>query len=209
MYRKTDDIIKNLDWYKEKHSYKANVVAYSLSVLLEHVKNVKGYSFDFIRIWNAQDIYPELAQELQVLCTEVYAFITREDRLTENVTEWCKREECWKRAKQETWTFQLDFMKTLIGDVQLKDDAHEARQTRKRDNEINDLKFIMSEGVDYWKKVYDWGKSRYLLSDMELSILRIVLSMETTGKIPTEKQADVIIRTRERLIKEGMPMKFV
>ena len=55
-----------------------------------------------------QDIYEELEDQLKVLTKEVYDFITG-PRETENVTEWCKKEICWIRAKSKVWTFNDPF----------------------------------------------------------------------------------------------------
>ena len=70
------------------------------------------------------------------------------------------------------------------------------------------MKFIFAAGTEYWQKVLDWGVSRGLLSDMERSILRMVINIQTTGRIPTDKQAQVVMRARDRMITEGMPMQF-
>lgn len=185
-----DEIIKQTDWYKEKHSYKANVIAYTMSVLFEYIRNnVKGFEVDFIRIWNLQKIYPELEQQLVILCTQVYEFITRSDRLTENVTQWCKQVKCWDRAKQYDWDIQPVFLSTLIEKEKIQSEEKTAKEERKVDNEVDILKCIMSAGKDYWSSVLEWGKTRNLLSDMELSILKLVVNMETTGRIPSIKQA--------------------
>ncbi len=209
MFKATDEIIKQTDWYKEKHSYKANVVAYTMSVLFEYIRNnVKGFEVDFVRIWNLQKVYPELEQQIRVLCTQVYEFITRSDRLTENVTQWCKQTRCWERAKEYEWNIQPTFINTLIEKEKIKSEEKSAREERKVDNEVDVLKYIMGAGKEYWNSVLDWGKTRGLLSDMELSILKLVINMEVTGRIPSVKQANVIVKTRERLISEGMPMQF-
>ena len=51
MYKCTDEIIKQSEWYKEKRSYKANVIAYTLSLLFYYIRhNKKGYEMDFNRI---------------------------------------------------------------------------------------------------------------------------------------------------------------
>ena len=54
----------------------------------------------------------------------------------------------------------------------------------------------------------DWGNARGLLNDMEQSILRLVINMPKTGRTPSEKQAKVVIRARERMLSEGMPLQF-
>jgi hypothetical protein len=209
MFRETDDIIKQTMWYKEKHSYKANVIAYTMSLIFEHINSKHhGYTIDFMRIWNDQGLYDELIDEITVLCEEVYRFITSDDRLTENVTEWCKKEECWKRAKKEAWTFNEDFIDSLILEADVKQDVEEAKKTRKVANDVDEMKFIFASGTDYWRQVYEWGKSRSLLSPMESDIITLIINKDITGRIPTEKQAKVAMKTRKRLIDNGMPLQF-
>ena len=152
IFKATDDIIRQTEWYKAKRSYKANIIAYTMSIIFYEIRNsYKGYELDFIRIWNKQEIYPELAEQISILCTEVYEFIIRDDRLRENVTEWCKKEECWKRAKTEKWTILSPFVKTLISSTQAASENKEAKETRKVNNEVDSLKYIMGMGSAYWK----------------------------------------------------------
>ena len=209
MFKATDEIIKQTDWYKEKHSYKANVVAYTMSVIFNYIReNARGFEVDFMRIWNAQKLYPELDKQIKILCTQVYEFITRDDRLTENVTQWCKQSRCWERAKEYDWNIQPDFLKSLIEIEQIKSEEKTAKEERKVENEVDVLKYIMGAGKDYWDKVLSWGIQRKLLSEMEISILKMIVNMDVTGRIPSLKQAKVVMKARERLISEGMPLQF-
>lgn len=209
LFKSTDDIIKQSDWYKAKHSYKANVIAYSMSILFHHIRtSAKGYELDFMQIWNQQRISPELAGQMRILCNEVYEFITRSDRLTENVTQWCKQSKCWERAQKNNWTFKETLRKTLVSKETINSEEKEAKEERKVANEVDVLKFIMSVGTEYWKNVLEWSDSRRLLSDMEKSILKMIVNMNITGRIPSVKQAKIIVKARERLIAEGMPLQF-
>lgn len=209
IFKATDEIIKQTAWYKEKHSYKANVIAYTMSVLFDYIrKNVKGFEVDFIRIWNQQELYPEMEQQLRVLCTQVYEYITRSDRLTENVTQWCKQARCWERAQKQQWNILPAFLKTLVEIEQLKSEEQTAKEERKVEAEMDALKYIMASGKEYWEKVLEWGTSRKLLSEMEISVLKLVININVTGRIPSVKQAKVVLKSREKLISEGMPMQF-
>lgn len=209
MFRETDDIIKSTEWYKEKHSYKANVIAYTMSLIFYYIEHrFSGYTIDFMRIWNEQALYSELREEIRILCEEVYYFITSESRLTENVTEWCKKEECWKRAKNENWTFRPEFLKTLVSEESVRVDEEEAKKTRKVANEVDEMKFIFAAGKEYWMQVHKWGTDRHLLSSMESDIIRLIINMDITGRIPTDKQAKVAVKARKNLIDNGMPLQF-
>jgi AIPR protein. len=209
IFRETDEIIKETKWYKEKHSYKANVIAYTMSVLFYIIRrNKPDFDIDYIKIWNQQSISAELKSQLTVLCTEVYNFITSADRRTENVTQWCKQALCWERAQKHHWTLELGFVKTLVSKASIIGALKEGAEDRKLENEIDLLKYIMSTGPDYWREVLDWGYSRRLLGESEVAILRLISNMGATGRIPSKKQAQVAIKVRDRLKAEGMASKY-
>ena len=208
LYRKTDELVKNTEWYKEKRSYKANVVAYTISLIFNYIKkHHKGFELDFEKIWNNQGLYKELEDEILVLSKEVYNFITG-PRDTENVTEWCKKEACWLKAKEQIWTFNDEFIYTLIEKDELYKDVKQERKNQQLSNEVDALKEILSRGSDYWKSVLMWGQSEKLLSPKEIDILKMVININITGRIPNDKQAKVVMQARERLIKNGMPLQF-
>jgi len=209
IFKCSDDIVKKTEWYKIKHSYKANVVAYTMSVIFDYIRKYKkGYELDFLRIWNSQGLYPELEEQIKDLCTEVYEFITRDDRMTENVTEWCKKQQCWERAQKINWSIHDSFVNTLVSKELINIEEKEAKCERKVANEVDDFKLILGLGNEYWQQVLNWGTSKRLLSDMECSIIKMLINMDVTGRIPTNKQAKIGIKARERLIADGMPLQF-
>ena len=208
IYKRTDEIIKQSQWYRENRSYKANVIAYTISVIFNYVyKKHKGYEIDFKRIWNDQAVYEELDQQLNVLQNEVHNFITG-PRPTENVTEWCKKELCWSNAQEQVWTINNAFIATLISKDEVDAEKKENKQTQKLVNEVNALNDIFARGAQYWKMVLDWGTSRGMLSEKETDILKLSINMFVTGRVISDKQAKVVIEARKRLISNGMPMQF-
>ncbi len=160
-----------------------------------------------MRIWNSQDIYRELEDQIRVLCGEVYRYITG-PRETENVTEWCKKELCWIKAQSQVWTINDPFVYSLISKETTESDEKEEKNKQKISNEVDMLKELISKGPAYWQKVLDWGLSRNKISEKEISLLRLTINMNVTGRIPTDRQAAAVLQTRKRLIQEGMPMQF-
>ena len=63
-------------------------------------------------------------------------------------------------------------------------------------------------GKEYWSQVHKWGTDRKLLTSMESDIIRLIINMDVTGRIPTEKQAKVAVKARKKLIDTGMPLQF-
>lgn len=206
---KTDCIIKSSFEYKQggRNSYKANVVAYSLSILFDYIrKNVKEKTLDFAKIWNTQDTYELLDKQISILWIEVYDFITDPNRPVQNVTEWCKRKDCWEQAKKKKWTILDEFIDTLISKEELRVDNKDAQENQKIKNEVDDFKFVWMAGKKYWQNVLDWGNNRRLLYHGEQDLIKLCIGMYDTGHTPTDKQIKLILKTREKLIKEGMPV---
>ncbi len=209
MFRDTDNIIKSTQWYKNKHSYKANVIAYTLSIILNYVKvNCKG-QINFIEIWNKQKLYKELYNQISILCEDVYNFITDDSRLTENVTEWCKKEECWKRAKKQEWNILPEFIETLIPDEEVVSKIKEYKITQKIKNNVDLYNEMIALGSSYWQMVYDWGiKENKFSGTVEKKIIQILINMDKTGESPNEGQVRIASNLRKHFINEGMPMQF-
>lgn len=72
--------------------YRANAIAYTVAL----VSSKSGRRVDLQRIWEAQAVSPALADTVTGWMPVVYeALIAGADG--RNVTEWCKRAECWQR----------------------------------------------------------------------------------------------------------------
>ena len=112
------------------------------------------------------------------------------------------------RAKSRPWTINDQFLYTLVSKDEATTEDKDERTNRKLENEIDSLKDIIARGSDYWTKVLSWGNQRRLLSEKEASIIKMIINMNYTGRIPTDKQAKVVSNARNRLIKEGMPLQF-
>lgn len=204
IFRGTEKLVSNQEWYKVIKAYRANIVTYSLAVIFNYInKNLKDYKFDFIRIWNNQSLYKELEDQLKITTKEVYNFITREDRLTQNVTEWCKKQICWERAQKEKWTITREFINSLILKEEIKKEEKEAIKEQKMENEINLESEIIKLGSRYWGNMFKWGKERKLISPIEENALKIAKNMDLTGRIPSFSQCKLLYRVKERLKLEG------
>ncbi|MGY3725372.1 AIPR protein [Granulicatella balaenopterae] len=202
IFKNTDEIIKQTEWYKQKRSYKANVIVYTMSIIFDYIhKNFADYEVDFLKIWNNQKIYPELEKQIRILCSEVYAFITDENRPKENVTEWCKQKACWELAQKQHWTFDKEFIGSLISKDKLEVKEDTAKQDRKEADKQEKLELINSVGRDYWDELGRWGMERKLLTEIEIALINKILSID--GKL-SEKDVDLAIELRKRMVDEGL-----
>jgi hypothetical protein len=94
LFRAVEKLVSAQPWYNG--GYRANIVAYTLSMLGEVTKRRKT-TVDYQRIWSAQAIDDVLSEALATIATAVNEDITRPPQGISNISEWCKREGCWTR----------------------------------------------------------------------------------------------------------------
>ena len=208
-FKNTEKLVADQDWYKEIKAYRANIVTYSIAVIVDAIKKkYPNLSIDYKKIWNEQKIYDSFYKQLLKTTKEMLEFITRDDRLTLNVTEWCKKEECWKRASNYGFELIPEFIESLIDVSIIKQEEIDSKKERKLENQVNADVEVINLGQDYWQKVYNWGIEQKILTPFENDLLKIASTFMITGRIPSSKQCNSILVIRDRLIQEGMPKKF-
>lgn len=205
LYRSTDKMIPKQPWYEG--GYKANIVAYSVSLLHYLIgKWYPGKTLDLMRIWQKQKCPDELMQQMAVIAENVYHAITSDKRLVENVTQWCKQEQCWKDVKQLEIFPVPNFDSVLSGSEERKAVAREAKEIRRIENTIDTQKAVFELGEDYWKRLSEWLKKHPLATDAELRALRIAVRM-MQGYFPDERQCKSLMNLRDKAVEEGFPQK--
>lgn len=203
LFRATEKLVSAQSWYNG--GYRANIVAYTLSMLGEITKRRKSTA-DYQRIWAAQGVGEVLSQALVTIATAVNEDIIRPPQGISNISEWCKREGCWTRLFE-----QADDIAELLPEefwaalASVEDNQHEAktaRQTQKIDNGIEVQKQVFEVPTAHWSLILKEGTSRRLLTPKEMGILKIAEQMPT--KIPTEKQSSVLMEILGKAQHEGI-----
>lgn len=205
LFKSTEKIVSAQDWYQEIKAYRANIVTYTVAVIMHMIqKHYPSKTLDFLKIWNSQSLSPELDMQIIETSREVFDFITRDDRTTLNVTEWCKKEDCWKRAKNHNFTILDEFADSLVGSNTELEEKEIAQKEQKVSNAVKAEIELINLGADYWRKVLAFGRNDRLLSEMEEGLLSVAANFDTTGRIPSDKQAKLIMQIRNRLFDEGL-----
>jgi hypothetical protein len=203
LFKKTDYLVKHATWYEM--GYKAQVVTYALSYLFYVIEqNPEDVSLDFRSIWNKQDISHVLEVQLEKIAETMYNHLVSPNRDVENVTEWAKREACWKKAKQLDVTLSKEFLSELVSKSEEKEDKKAAGKEQKLYNSASMMIEVVNYGVENWKALLAWGTANHIFTPQDISFLRVAVAMEK-GKIPTEKQCPKIIQVLEKAKAEGYP----
>ena len=113
MFKHIDKMVPQQSWYEK--GYKANIVVYTLAYLHYLVKTqFPGYALNLSYIWDKQKVPDELDLELVKLTEFIFKFITSDKRPITNVTEWCKKEQCWILLKDQKYCLSDSIKEFLI-----------------------------------------------------------------------------------------------
>lgn len=203
LFKKTDSIVKYAPWYEL--GYKAQVVAYTLSLLLYVIqRDHSDLAFDFRGVWNHQGITYETELQIAEIAQKVYEYLIDPEREVQNVTEWAKREACWKGIKSLSITLRSSFISELIPASVQKEAERDAKSIQRQDNKVSVMVAVAEYGVDKWKDLLQWGIANRVLSSVDISFLKTALAMEH-GKFPSEKQCVKILQVLEKARTESYP----
>lgn len=205
MFRTVETMVSGEEWYKQIKAYRANIVTYSIARIFEFIEEEhSGKTIDFIRIWNNQSLYDSLIEQFKILSFEIFEFITKGEKETINITEWCKKENCWLKCKKTKFTFNEDFVESLI-DVKIEvQSANEGRKNQKENNRINNMTTVVELGEDYWANVLIWGDNNKMLNETYLSLLSLASNMERKKLLPSDKQCEILLRIKNEFEENGM-----
>lgn len=201
MFKHIDKMIPKQEWYEK--GYKANIVIYTLSFFHYLVSTqFSGAEVNLRYIWDRQRVPDAIAEEFRKLSKVVFDFITDEKRPITNVTEWCKKEQCWINLKTVSYTLPSTISDFLISKDEIKKEKAEGKKTHVVDTGIQVQAEVVNKGQEYWEAAIRWGKEKKLLTDVDISFLMSATKMNY-GRIPSERQCQRIVNIAAKLIDEG------
>jgi len=143
-----------------------------------------------------------LKLQMGELAKHVFEVIVAPPSEFANVTEWCKKEGCWRKVKEAPPRLGREispYLSTAEEEVAEKVDAKKAQRL---DTQLGRLVYIMQErGQEYWFRALEWNAPRNILPEKERSILSLVAKKR--GFVPSDLQANVLIVAEQKLQDEG------
>ncbi len=203
IFRKTEKLVSSQPWYNG--GYRANIVAYSLAMLAK-VCASKMLVFDFISVWDHQDVTPATASAIQIIAKYVHDDIMRPAAGISNVSEWCKKEICWQRLQtgitELITSLPYQFFEELIMGEDVQEQIRSAAKMQRLTNGIEAQQAVLNISADTWGEILRQGQKIRLYSPKEVDILRI--ASQIPAKIPSEKQCFVLLEILEKAKQEAI-----
>lgn len=206
LFKRTEQIVSKQPWYQG--GYRANIVAYTIAKLSNMIETeAPGRAIDFRSIWARQGLSPAIEVEIAQVAEAVLDVIVSPEGGLQNVTEWCKKELCWKRISSLELPLTPAFYRELID----RDEDVQRRRDSKADQRIEvgieQQSAVFQLGAAYWTELRDYGRREGLLSPDDDGILSVGAAIPR--RLPTEKQSARMMQIKIRLEEEGFPVREV
>lgn len=196
LFRQTEKIVSNQEWYTG--AYRANVVTYSIAKL-SYMLEKDGKTLDLNKIWTEQGISASLEIQIADIAKIVHYVITV-DSAGQNVTQFCKKAECWERVMNARAFLNEDIRSCVVRETEEMTHLRQKRQTLKPKGDVHLIE-VVNLGEQYWREIYAWGVENGYLNSKDRDIMRTAMNLQR--KRPSEKQAKYILDLRRHLIDEG------
>ena len=202
LFRESDKIVRKQEWYR---SYKANIIAYALSKIIFTVQQqYPDSTVNLKMIWQKQVLSTAWVKQIEDAAYVMYQYLIREDRGVENVTEWAKREACWKGAKLLPYELLPEFIAELQSLDMAKNEARDAKKSQRLSNRLNALVEVVNYGSENWAFLLEWNTSHRVMAPSEIHLIQLAKNMDG-GLISSEKKCQKVLKLLEKCRIEGFP----
>lgn len=200
LFRHLEALIPKQEWYEQ--GYRANIVTYSLALLHQLIrKRYKDKELDLQSIWLRQSIPDIITNVLEQISEKVFYKITDPNRQTINVTQWCKREACWKCVQEITLDIPASFSNVLVSKREVRSAKKETEKDQEMLSEVDAQVKVLEYGAAQWRKLSEFAMQKQMISPDEDKALKYACQMP--NKMPSGYQSQRLLALLERAMSEG------
>lgn len=192
--------IPKQSWYEG--GYRANIIYYTIAQFRRLLYNqYQGQEFDLMLIWNRQGVPEQVGAILIELAELVLLKITDPSRKVANVTQWCKKIECWEDVKKVQLDIPESIQKYLITIDEQKAAQKFAKKEQKVVNEIQAQTAVVNYPVEMWMRLTKFAVMNHMVTPTDASALSIACKMP--AKIPNTYQCKRLLALLRKALEEG------
>lgn len=177
--------------------YRANIVTYTIAYLCHKT----AQCIDVDTIWKQQGISSALRDVIAIVSRQVHQTITDPPE-GRNVTEWCKKEDCWKSIQALDIELPAIFLKELIPVNQATPHQVDKGIDSPDPIDLEIIAQVRQVPADTWFQLSRWAKETNNLQSWQRSLAFSLGRLAATNKNPSRKQANQavnILQEAERL----------
>lgn len=183
-------------------SYRANVITYSVALLHRLIlKQYPGQDLNLLMIWDKQSLPEPVKKALVIISDEVFNKITDPGRPVLNVTQWCKRKDCWDTVQSLRISLPEELKDCLISKEDSRHEGRIAAKDQKVTNGINAQTEVVKLPAEHWKRLSDFVMEHNLVTSADVAALKIACQLPF--KIPNSVQARRLLDLETKAREEG------
>lgn len=200
MFQLLEKRIPKQEWYEG--GYRANVIYYTIALFHKMLQEqFAGMDFDLIYIWNKQEVPEIVANILIDIAEKVFYKITDPNRRVINVTQWCKRNECWDAVNNLNYLLPRAIENYLMTLDEVKAAEKFAKKEQRITNDINAQVEVVKYSADDWKRLSEFALNNHLVGSADIAALSIACKIPL--KIPNSVQSKKLLELLDRAVQEG------
>jgi hypothetical protein len=167
-------------------AYQANIKTY----LMAYVTFRSGSQLDLDTIWNEQAISDELTELLRSWTHGINSAII-ETAGARNVTEWCKKEDCWKAIQRLDLHLSSPLPRELGSRIRTAPGSATTLDGALTPDDLDHIALCKKVDGSTWFRIHEWGKRTGILKDWEAGIAHTLSAYAASGwdRGPSPKQA--------------------
>lgn len=190
LFRETERVVESM----ELGGYRANIVAYTVSYLAFRT----AQRIDLDAIWRTQTISGETRRTMELVGNRVRGVITNPPG-GKNVTEWCKRKECWDQVKELSVDIDMGSLRT-VG----TSSTGGANLLTLDPEDVDRIERVALIPAESWFELSGWAKQTANLLPWERSLAFSLGGCAVARRKPSAKQA----LHGERIMKQAVELGF-
>ncbi len=202
---KTDNILKEADWVKDRKSVRAYIKAYALAILNKYIKEHEVY-LNYADIWDRQDISDDMEKVLNICINIIRSYIESQENEAD-LREKFSREYTWKEIQQIKFEIPEKLFENIIIEKEtVKFEKKEAKKQQAIDNNIERQAFVVKLPFSVWGKLFAFYNANK-------SLCGGLKEFEILGKMskgyllpPSEKQAQILYTLYEKAKSMGVKL---
>jgi hypothetical protein len=160
--------------------YRANLVAYAIAKL----SHATSQRLDLTAIWERQSLSPATEEALVELIHGAWDVIVGEAPTGTNITEWAKREDCWRLMRSRAWTPPS----ALDADLRRAGAPSEAADPAGGDAATA---AVVGVGADGWYALEKWAKQTASLPAWQRTVAHDIGTRLAGGRATTPRQTQM------------------